>query len=82
MMNSKRTVLVLLALLLTGLAVASSFAPTADACYPAGVYKYYSSSTYAVQVGTMTVTCACKITVTGTKTGYVRFTAYNCSEPL
>jgi hypothetical protein len=77
-MNSKRTLLVLLALVLTVLAMTASFVPEASACYPAGVYRYYSSSSYTNQVGTMTVTCACKITVTGTKTGYVRFSAYTC----
>jgi hypothetical protein len=82
MLRSKRTVLILLALVLTGLAFASSFTPTASACYPYGVYKYYSSSSYINQVGTMTVSCTCKITVTGTKTSYVKYTAYNCSEPL
>lgn len=79
-MLNKRTLLVLLALVLTVLAVTSSFVPNASACYPAGIYRYYNS--YNVQVGTMTVTCDCKITVTGTKTGTVRFTAYNCSGPL
>lgn len=79
MLNSKRALLVLLALILTGLAVMSSFAPPADACYPPGYYRYYSSSSYTTQVGTMNVTCACKITVTGTKTSYVRFSAYDCS---
>ena len=78
-MSLKRAALVLLALLLTGFAVASSFVPTADACYPPGYYRYYSSSSYTYQVGTMNVTCACKITVTGTKTSYVRFSAYDCS---
>jgi type IV secretory pathway protease TraF len=77
MLNSKRTLLVLLALVLTVLAMTASFVPDASACYPAGVYRYYNS-TYTVQVGTMTVTCACKITVTGTKTGYVRFSPYTC----
>jgi hypothetical protein len=78
MLTSKRTLLVVLAIVLTCLTVASAYAPPAAACYPAGVYRYYSNQYYTNQVGQMTVTCACKITVTGTKTGYVRFTAYTC----
>lgn len=82
MLNSKRVVLVLLALVLTGLAVASSFSPAADACVIPGVYRYYSSSSYTVQVGTKTVSCTCKVTMTGTVTNWVRFSAYNCDDPL
>jgi len=82
MLNSKRTVLVLLALVLTVLAAASSFAPAADACVKPGVYRYYNNSLYTVQVGTKTVSCTCQVTSSGTVTSYVKFSAYNCSDPL
>ena len=81
MLNSKRVVLILLALVLTSLAVASSFVPAAYACLPIGVYRYYYSASYTVQVGTKSVRCPCIITTTGTVTSYVKYTASSCIEP-
>ena len=84
MSKSVRTVLAAIAILLTCFAFAASFVPDAAACLPYGTYRYYSSSSYTVQVGTKIVKCNCVITTTGTVTSYVKFTAYTgtCGEPL
>ena len=82
MRMSKRAAMLALALVLTCLAVASTIVPQASACVIPGVYRYYSNSAHTVLVGQKTVTCACKITMTGTTSPYVVFTAYNCNEPL
>lgn len=84
MSKSVRAVLAAVAILLTCFAFASSLVPEASACVSYGTYRYYSSSSYTVLVGTKTVKCGCVITMTGTTSSYVKFTPYTgtCGEPL
>lgn len=78
MLKSKRLLLAALAIVLTALALATMSPAPAHACLPIGVYKYYSTPSHTVQVGTKTVSCPCVITMTGTQTPYVVYTARTC----
>jgi len=78
MLNSKRLLMAALAIVLTVLALASMSPAPAHACLPIGIYKYYSSANHLVQVGQKTVACPCVITMTGTQTPYVVYTARTC----
>ena len=81
MLKSKRMLLAVLAIVLTVLALASMSPQAANACLPIGIYRYYSSPSHTVQVGQKTVSCPCKITMTGTQTPYVVYTSRPCIEP-
>jgi hypothetical protein len=78
---SKRVLMLTLAVVLTCLAVSAAFVPQASACLPSGVYRYYSTAAHLVQVGQKTVACPCKVTMTGTTSPYVVYTASGCIEP-
>jgi hypothetical protein len=78
MLKSKRMLLAALAIVLTTLALATLSPKAANACLPIGIYKYYSSPSHTVLVGQKTVSCPCVITMTGTQTSYVVYTARTC----
>jgi len=77
-MLKSRLLFAVFAVALTVLAMASMTPVPAHACLPIGIYKYYTSASHLVQVGTKTVGCPCVITMTGTQTSFVVYTAWTC----
>jgi hypothetical protein len=80
MLKPNRTLLAILAIVLTGLTYLSTATPKADACWAAGTHNYYSDCSYTTLVGQLTVFCACGgASSWGTATSYDIFTQTDCS---